>query len=466
MVKGKVYLIGAGPGRPDLITVRGLNVLKEADVILYDYLVDPRVLKAAKAGAELLCADELGKKRYADAFSQAQGEINRMIVKKAVAGKKVARLKNGDPSIFGRLSQEVEALVENGIEFEIVPGVTAGSAAAAYTGVPLTDRRFSSSVVFVTGHEDPNKSESLIDWRAVAALTTIVLYMAVENLDKIVARLLAAGRHKLTSALIVSRAGDFRQRMARGTLANIAAKASRAGISAPAVVIIGRVTAGGRGLDWFSKNRRILFTGLSEERYFLKGSYFHLPLIEIKSAENYQKLDRQIVGIRDFDWIVFSSRFGVEYLFRRLLLLGFDARRLAGIKIAAIGDSTRRKLNEFGVNADLVPKRESSLGLLARFKQLGIKGERIFFPRSDIADKGLTRGLKALGAEVTPAIAYRNVMPKNLPDLDLKFFYEIYFSSPSAVRNFKKKYGKVPGGVRIRWIGEITKRELLKQRMI
>ncbi|MGB9612877.1 MAG: uroporphyrinogen-III synthase, partial [Candidatus Margulisiibacteriota bacterium] len=174
---------------------------------------------------------------------------------------------------------------------------------------------------------------------------------------------------------------------------------------------------------------------------------------------DYREFDEHLRNIDDFSWIVFSSRYGVEYFFRRLRGIGLDFRVLKGIKIAAIGKSTEKQLSEFGIKADLVPKLESSRGLLEEFKKIGIKGERIFMPRSDLADKGLQRGLKKLGAKVTSAVAYRNVMPKDLPDVDLNAFDEIYFTSPSTVRNFRKKYGRVPRGVKVRCIGKVTEKE-------
>lgn len=463
MAKGKVILIGAGPGRPDLITVRGLNALREADVIIYDYLVDPKILENAKKGSEMVCADKLGKSRHSNTFAKAQDKINRLIVKKALRDKNVVRLKNGDPSIFGRLSQEIEALVKNKIEFEIVPGVTAASAAAAYAGIPLTDRRYSSSVVFVTGHEASDKGKSAIDWSAVAKFGTIVIYMGIENLPKITRELINAGKPIGTPVSVVSNAGTIGQKSVRGKLADIAAKAKKEKIAAPAMVIIGETVKLGKVFDWLKKNKKILYTGLSDERYFLKGSYFHLPMIKIAPLGDYSIFDGNIKRIGGFDWVVFSSRFGVKYFFERLARAGLDTRDLSGVKIAAIGAITGRELLKSGVRADLIPDVESAAGLIDSLKKEGIGGKNIFMPRSDIADKGLTEGLKALGADVTAAVAYRNTAPEDLPDIDPNFFDEIMFTSPSTVRNFKKRYGYIPGKIKIRWIGEVTRKELKRQ---
>jgi uroporphyrinogen III methyltransferase/synthase len=457
MKKNKVYLVGAGPGKPDLITVRGLNILKEADVVIYDYLVDKELLRYAKEGAELICCDRLAKKgRYSDGFLIHNEEINQLVIKKVEEDKMVVRLKNGDPGIFSRTSQELEALVKEGIEFEIVPGVSAASGSSAYSGIPLTDRRFASSCVFVTGHEDPKKKEGLLDWSALSKMGTIVLYMAVENLETIVSKLLEAGKDKDTSVAIIQDASLITQKILTGTLKDIVRKANLAKIRPPAIAIIGEITRLENKFNWLKKNKKILFTGLSQERFFIKGTYFHLPLIKIGPLDDYREFDNYLKDIKKFDWIVFASRYGVEYFFKRLKAINSDSRLLANIKIGAIGTSTKRHLLDFGILADLVPKKESSEGLVSEFKKIDIKNKKIFLPRSNISDKGLEKELEKLGANVRTSFAYRNVMPKDLPDLDLNFFDEIMFTSPSTVRNFKKRYKKIPKHIKVKCIGEVT----------
>lgn len=474
---GKVYLVGAGPGRPDLITVRGLNILREADVVVYDYLVDKKVLDNTKEGAELICCDKLAKKgRYSDGFSIHQEKINDLLVKKVKTGKKVIRLKNGDPSIFGRCSQELKALTEERIEFEVVPGITAANAASCLSGVPLTDRRFASSCVFVTGHEDPRKKRSLIDWNSLANSGTVVLYMAVENLDNIVRQLLKVGKDEDTPVAIVQNVSLPTQKVLTGTLKDIAAKAKKQKIRPPAIIIIGGVARLEKGFNWLNKSKRILFTGLSKERFFLKGTHFHLPLIKIEPMDDYKEFDNYLKDIKDFDWIVFASRYGVEYFFKRLKAVRLDSRTLANIKIAAIGNSTKNRLLDFGILTDLVPKKESSEGLIEALstksgsasggKRVDLKNKKIFLPRSNISDKGLQKALERLGAEVSTSFAYRNVMPADLPDLDLNFFNEIMFTSPSTVRNFKKRYKNVPKNVKIRYIGDVTLKEAKRCRLL
>lgn len=462
MNKTKVYLVGAGPGKPDLITIRGLNILKEADVVIYDYLVDKRILENAKEDAELICCDKLGKKRYSDGFLVHQDKINNLLVKKAKEGKKVIRLKNGDPSIFSRCSQELEVLVKNKIEFEVVPGITAGVAASCLSGIPLTDRRFASSCVFVTGHEDPKKKEGFLDWGVLSKMGTVVLYMAVENLETIVYKLLKAGKSGNTPIAIIQDASLITQKILTGTLKNIAKKAKYEKIKPPAIAIIGEVAKLEKEFNWLKKSKRILFTGLSKERFFEKGSYVHLPLIKIEPMKDYREFDNYLRNIKEFDWIVFASRYGVEYFLKRLKDIGLDLRALSNIKIAAIGNSTKNRLLDLGVLADLVPKKESSEGLIEEFKKVDVKGKKIFLPRSDISDKGLAKAFEKLGAKVITGFAYRNVMPKNLPYLDLDFFDEIVLTSPSTVRNFKKRYGRLPKKVKVECIGEVTEKEAKK----
>lgn len=466
MKANKVYLVGAGPGDPGLITVKALEVLRQADTVIYDYLVDKRILEEVKEGAELICCDELGKNRYSDGFFIHQERINNLIVNKAKEGKRVVRLKNGDPSIFSRLSQELDILVKNKLEFEIVPGVTAASAASSLSGIPLTDRRFASACVFVTGHEDPQKRKSFLVWDSLAKSGTIVLYMAVENLDKIIRYLIKAGKNKTTPIAIIQDASLVTQKVLIGTLEDIVQRAKENDVKPPAIIIIGEVVKLEKEFNWLRKTKRILFTGLSEERFFIKGTYFYLPLIKIEPLKDYSEFDNHLKEINEFDWIVFSSRYSVKYFFERLKKVGYDSRVLKDINIAAIGNSTQNKLLDFGICADLVPENESSAGLLDAFKKIDIKDKRIFLPRSDIADKGLTQGLKNLGAEIIASVAYRNVMPKTLPDLGLGSLDEIMFTSPSGVRNFVKRYGKLPAKIKVSCIGEVTKNEARKWHLL
>ncbi|NQU94700.1 MAG: uroporphyrinogen-III C-methyltransferase [Candidatus Omnitrophica bacterium] len=459
MKKGKVFLAGAGPGEPDLITVKGLEALKQADVIVYDRLVDKRVLQYANPASELVCADKLDRVRHSDGFSKRQNLINKLLVDRAQKGKNVMRLKNGDPFVFGRATEEIRGLIKKGIEFSVIPGVTAAQAAACYSGIPLTSKGFASSVAFVTGHEDPKKKKSSINWDELAKGGTIVLYMAVGSISRIADTLISKGKNKNTSVAVISNVSKINQRTVTGRLKYIGAIVKKENIKAPAIIIIGEVVRKEKEFGWFKKSRKILFTGLSNHRPYEKGLIFHLPLIEIKPLKDYTKLDELIRKLKAFDWIVFTSRYAALYFFERLFKLRLDTRKMGGIKVAAIGNSTAEKLKEFGVFPDLVPKDESSKGLLAELKKINLIKKNILLPRSDIADKGLTEGLKKEGATIFPCVAYKNTIPDNLPDLDITNFDEIMFTSPSTVRSFKKRYKKVPKAVKIRCIGRVTLKE-------
>jgi len=464
-MKNKVYLVGAGPGSPDLITVRGREVLRHADVVIYDYLVDKRLLDEAKDGAELVCCDTLGNKRHSDGFLIHQDRIDALVAKKAKENKRVVRLKNGDPSIFSRAGQELNSLVKNRIEFEIVPGVGAANAAAALSGIPLTDRKLASSCVFVTGHEDPAKPGSSLDWASLGRAGTIVLYMAVENFGKITDALIAAGRPEATPVAIIENVSLPTQRLLTGTLADIAKTARKKKVKAPAIVIIGDVVKLEKKFNWLMRMRRVLFTGISPERFFERGVIFHLPLIKIVPLNDCRALEGALKNIAAYDWLVFSSRYGVLHFFQALNKIGYDARALAKAKVAAIGNSTKARLLDFGILADVVPKDESARGLINEFKRVDIKGKRIFMPRSDLSDKGLKEGLESQGAIVDAVVAYRNIIPQGLPELDIKSFDEVIFTSPSTVRNFKKRYGALPRGIKVKCIGDVTQREFRRCKM-
>ncbi len=455
----KVYLVGAGP-EASLITVRGLEALRCADVVIYDYLVDERLLDNVKEGAELIACGGLGKKKRLNAVPDPQKRINALMVKKAGQGRRVVRLKSGDPAVFGRLSEEMEVLSGHGIEFEVIPGVSAASAAACLCGISLTGRRTASAVVFVTGHEDGGKEESSVDWEHIAGCGTIVLYMSAGNIGETAGKLLKAGKPGNTPVAAVSRIGSAAQRTVRSSLENIAA-AAKGKIEAPAVFIIGKTAFAGKSRG--RPGRGVLFTGLSGERFFAGKSCFHLPMIRIVPLPDYTEFDAHLEGIGNFDRIVFTSRYGVRYFFMRLNALKLDSRALKGIRITAIGGSTRKCLEGSGIIADMVPERESSGGLLDEFAKMDIRGERIFLPRSDLSDKGLTEKLGEMGAEVTACVAYRNIAPSRLPDIDFSVFDEIIFTSPSGVRNFVKRYGnEVPERTRITCIGGVTSREVEK----
>ncbi len=465
-MKGKVYFIGAGPGNEDLITLKGQRILCQADVVIYDFLVDSRMVEQLKQDTILISCKKLYPPSQRNNRLPRPEKINQRMVKYAREGKVIARLKIGDPFIFGRTAQEMEALIENDIEFEVVPGVSAAQAGAAYSGIPLTERSTSSSCVFVTGKENPNKLISSINWASIARQGTIVVFMTVSNLYTVTQKLILGGKSKETPVALIQNASLPTQKTLFSTLENISLEKKKQNISSPAVLLVGKEVSAGHKYNWLRKNKKILYTGISEPRYNLPGTYFHLPLISIHPLKDYSHFDRQLKVLHQFEWLIFTSRYGVKYFFERLYSLNKDTRSLARQKIAAIGTSTSRALKKWGVVADLVPAIESSHGLVQEFREISLDKKGIFMPRSNLSDKGLTNKLTKMGAEVTAEIAYRNLMPRSLPDLDLNFFDEIMFTSPSGVRNFVRKYRKVPQGVKINYIGHVTEKELIKKGMI
>ncbi|MFH1283821.1 MAG: uroporphyrinogen-III C-methyltransferase [bacterium] len=457
IIKRKVYLIGAGPGKHDLITVRGKRIIEQAEVIIYDYLVDKELLAYARQDAELICCGKLAHKgKYSYGHPVEQEVIDRIILKKAAENKKVVRLKNGDPAFFSRFSEELKMLLNADIEFEVVPGITAAGAASCLSGIPLTDRDLASSCVFAAGHESASKERNN-NGEILSQSGTLVIYMGVGNLKKIIKKVIETGKSAETPVAIIKDISLISQQLIRGTLDDIVRKAEEAHLTPPAIIIIGEVAGMNRKYNWSERNKRILFTGLSQERYFLEGTYVHLPMIRIEPLADYTEFDEHVKHIRDFDWIVFTSRVGVEYFFKRFNYLGFDARHLHNIKIAVIGQSTRQELNQHGLMPDVIPQDESSKGLVDALKDNDIKGSKIFIPRSNLSDKGMEKACTDLSAEVIASLAYNNVMPPDLPDLNLKEFNEILFTSPSTVRNFKRRYGTIPDDISVACIGDVTK---------
>jgi len=453
MKTGKVYIIGAGPGDPELITLKGKKVLSQCDVVIYDSLVEKSILKYANKKAELICVDEICEKQK-ETFIDKQDIINKTILIKVKEGKNLVRLKNGDPFIFGKAREEISFLEQNNIEYYIIPGITSANCASVYSGVPLTMRNISSSVIFLTGHQIKNANNQ-IKWDIISKLETIVLYMASKNLKNIFEKLIENGMDKKTPFVGIYNVSNIGQRIIEGEIGYIENHLSE--LNAPLIVIIGNVVK--ERFKWFEKRKKILFFGLSPRRYFEDGIIFHLPLIEIKELEDYSEFDNELKKINEYDWIIFTSRFGVIHFFKRLFHLSYDTRYIANLKIAAIGSSTGNKLKRYGIIPDIIPSKESSIGLIEEFKKIEIKYKKIFLPRSDISDKNLKIELEKMGCYVKSIPCYRNVIPENIPNIDFSLFDEIIFTSPSTVRNFKKIFKKLPK-INIRCIGEITEKAL------
>jgi uroporphyrinogen III methyltransferase/synthase len=470
-----VYLIGAGPGDPGLITVRGRECIGLADVVVYDYLANPRLLEYAPPHAELIYAGKVG-----GAHNQEQGQINALLVEKAQAGKVVARLKGGDPFVFGRGGEECEALAAAGIPFEIVPGVTAAIGAAAYAGIPLTHRDVTTSVAFVTGHEHPAKDESEIDWERLSLGSgTVVFYMGIKNLPVITSSLMEHGRSPDTPVALVRWGTRPEQEVLTGTLGTIADLARKAGFKAPAITVVGEVVRLREKLRWFDNRplfgRSILVTRAADQAGEFTtmlqahgAAVLECPTISIVPPERYSELDTAIGTLSTFAWIIFTSYNAVQQFFTRLAARGLDSRALGGCRVCAVGPKTAAALAPHGIRPDLVPADYKAEGVVAAFRALPVAGQKILFPRADRARDLIPTELVSMGAEVCAPVAYRNVLPDTLPERVLQALEEgaihcATFTSSSTVENLAAMLGenrflKLMEGVTIASIGPITSR--------
>ena len=470
---GFVYLIGAGPGDPGLITVRGRDCLARADVVLYDYLANDRLLAHAQKDAELIYAGKVG-----GAHNREQWQINELLVQRALSGKVVARLKGGDPFVFGRGGEECEALVAAGIPFEIIPGVTAGIGAAAYAGIPLTHRHVTTSVAFVTGHEHPEKESSEIDWERLSLGSgTVVFYMGVKNLPQITANLIDHGRAPDTPVALIRWGTRSDQEVLTGTLTDIAERAHKVGFRAPAITVVGEVVSLRDKLRWFD-NRPLFGKGILITRAADKAGEFSVmleelgatvwecPTIKIVPPSDLTDLDGAISALSGFSWVVFTSYNAVHSFFSRLQTQGLDSRALGACRIAAVGPKTAESLAAFGVKADLVPASYKAEGVVEAFRAHSLAGRRVLFPKADRARDIIPEGLVELGAEVVDPVAYCNVIPDAVqPDI-LKALGErrihcVTFTSSSTAENLTKLLGEnrvlhLLEGVVVAAIGPVT----------
>jgi len=448
---GKVYLVGAGPGDPGLITVRGKYLLEKAEVVVYDYLASPKLLKHVPKSAELIYAGKKGGVKH----THTQEEINQMLVDWAESGKTVVRLKGGDPFIFGRGGEEVEVLAETGVDFEVVPGVTSATAAATYAGIPITHREHTASVAFLTGHEDPTKPGSNIDWAKLATgAGTLVVYMGIKNLPVIVKNLVENGRDPKTPVAVVRWASTPEQRTVVGTLDTIADIVREAGVKPPALIIVGNVVTLRNKIDWFEKRplfgKRIVVTRTREQASELMAGLEEngancreYSTIKIEPVDSYEALDEDLERLSEYHWILFTSLHGVKYFFERLYEKGLDARSLNGPSIAAVGKATADLLLEYGVRADLLPSVFTGEGLAETLLDQGVEGRNILIPRAEKAREILPETLRGAGAQVKVTPVYKNVAPdgkrEQLRDeLESGKVDMVTFTSSSTVRNFLK----------------------------
>ena len=467
---GTVYLVGAGPGDPGLITVKGLRLLESADVVVCDRLVDDRLVARARGGAEVF---HVGKRPGRKGITQ--DEINAVLVEKASEGKDVVRLKGGDPFIFGRGGEEAEALAEAGVPFEVVPGVTSAIAAPAYAGIPLTQRGIASSVTIATGSEAPDKENHDVAWGKLAEVGgTLVVLMGFESLGRIVAALRTNGRPPGTPAALVQWGTEPYQRTVSGTLADIEQKAAAAGLAPPIVLVVGEVIGLRDRLRWFDNRplsgKRVLVTrtraqaGVLSEVLALAGAHpIEVPTIELRPLVDHRELDRALSAMADHDWVVFASTNAVDAVWDRLAELGRDARAFHGTRVAAVGPETKSALKARGIVPDFVPERFVSEEIVAGLGRLGMNGNRVLLPRSDIGREALPAGLARLGADVTQVAAYRNVAPVGLAEhLDriLEDGVDVAtFTSSSTVKNLTAQLTGGPASLaetKIACIGPIT----------
>jgi len=469
-----VYLIGAGPGDPGLISVKGAECLAKADVVVYDYLSNPRLLSHCRPDAEKIYVGKKGSQHTLE-----QEDINKLLVEKASAGNIVARLKGGDPFVFGRGGEEALALTESGIPFEVVPGITAAVAGPAYAGIPVTHRDLTSTFALITGHEDPTKEESSIDWAKVATgIGTIAFYMGVKNLPRIVQKLVDNGRSADTPVAVIRWGTKAEQRTVVGTLQDIVQKVRDAKIAAPAITIVGEVVKLREHLNWFESRplfgKKIVVTRsrqqsseFVEKLEALGAEAVEMPTIRIADPRDFGPLDEAIDRIEIFDWIVFTSVNAVGRFADRLLERGRDIRDLKGIKLCAIGSATAEKVRSFHIRVDLIPPKYVAESVVeALQKENAVKGKKFLLPRADIARSLLPDEIEKLGGEAVEVDVYQTVIEDTADEDVIQRLLEgdidmVTFTSSSTVRNFaqivgKERLEKIKSKTQFASIGPIT----------
>ncbi|MGI8604244.1 MAG: uroporphyrinogen-III C-methyltransferase [Verrucomicrobiales bacterium] len=467
---GTVFLVGAGPGDPGLLTLKGRECLEKADVVVYDHLANPELLAYAKGDAEVVYA---GKKAGNHAVSQ--DDTNALLIARARAGKTVVRLKGGDPFVFGRGGEEAEELAAAAVPFEIVPGISSVTAGPAYAGIPVTHRAFNTQLTIFTGHEDPAKAASSINFRQLAETPgTKVMLMGVERIRSICAGLLAAGAASSTPIALIRWATTSRQETLTGTLGSIADQVERAGFKPPAVAVIGEVVSLRERLTWFETRplfrRRIVVTRtrkqagqLSRSLRALGADVLEIPTIKIEPAPNPAVFAELIADAHRYDWLIFTSPNGVERFFEGFFHCFSDVRSIGGVKIAALGSGTAAKIRQHHLEVDLVPKTSTGEGLLNELlgRDGSVENRMFLVIRPEAARDVVTEGLTKAGAIVDEAIAYRTVPETGDPAGARARFLEgsadvITFASSSSVENFLALALPLPPEIKIASIGPIT----------
>jgi uroporphyrinogen III methyltransferase/synthase len=450
---GKVYLVGAGPGDPGLLTLKGKECLEAADVVLYDYLANPVLLKYAPAAAQRIYVGRRGRGQYQD-----QTDINRLLIERAKEGNVVVRLKGGDPFVFGRGGEEAEAVAAAGVEFEIVPGVTAAIAVPAYAGIPVTHRTLASTVTFVTGHEDPTKPGTLLEWPKLASTSgTLVFMMGMKNLSSIVRQLLAEGRSPDQPVAAIRWGSKADQQTITGILSDIVAKAEAAHLEPPTVIVVGEVVRLRGQLNWFETKplfgKRVVLTRAreqAEEFSRLLAAYgaepIEVPTIQIVPPASWEAIDDAVTHLSTYQWLIFTSVNGVKPFMDRLHAAGKDARALANLRLCAIGPRTAQELGTYGLTPDVVPTKFQAEGVIDVLAHVGIRGSRILIPRAEVAREILPEQLRELGATVDVIPVYRTIAPTvDVASLTQQLHdgrvAAVTFTSSSTVRNFVELLG-------------------------
>jgi uroporphyrinogen III methyltransferase/synthase len=475
---GTVYLVGAGPGDEGLITVKGLELIRSADVLVYDHLAVPSLLEETGPDTEVLYVGKKGRDHTLE-----QPDINDLLVTKAREGKNVVRLKGGDPFVFGRGGEEAEQLAAAGIPFEVVPGVTSAVAAPAYAGIPVTHRDHASMVTFITGHEDPDKKESAIDWANLAGNPgTLVFLMGVKNLPNISASLISNGKPADTPAALVRWGTTPDQACLTSTLHEIPRDAKRLGFKPPAVLLVGSVVRLRECLGWFERKplfgKRILVTrsraqskGTAQAIAALGGRAVLFPTIVVRPPADYEPLDRAISEIGSFDWVLFTSVNGVERFFARFFELGHDIRETAGPRIGAIGPVTAQSIRDRGIRVDLLAAEFKAEGVLAQLSEEEVRGKRFLIPRAEKAREILPKGIIERGGDVRVVQVYRTGKPTDSDVEKVREYLEkrtidaITFTSSSTVSHFVEMLGpddaaRLVEGTVLASIGPITSKTL------
>ena len=467
---GKVYIIGAGPGDAGLITVKAVECLRRADVVIYDNLVNEELLKYAPVQARFIYA---GKKGGDHTLSQ--DKINELLAKEALAGNTVARLKGGDPFIFGRGGEEAEVLAAQGVPFEVIPGVTSAIAVPAYAGIPLTHRGLTSTVAFITGHEDPTKEQSDINWQALTGIGTLVFLMGVKNLAQITGALMAHGKSPETPAALIRRGTTPHQEIVAGTLATIVELATARHFKPPAILVVGPVVDLRETLAWFDQKPLfglgVVITRPERQADDLArllaaegASVIAFPTISIVPPSDWSELDQALETLSNYHWLIFTSANGVHFFFERLRGKGGDVRDLKGIRICCIGPATAGQIEARGIRIDLVPDEFIAEGILKSFADMDLHGQRILIPRAARARDILPAELKKQGADVVVATAYRTVNSGRKKEeiavlIDAGEVDMITFTSSSTVTHFIEIMGadySLPPHIKIACIGPVT----------